>query len=79
LVGSVVLESAAEIFKNVFKEAHLMIYGVLIVVVVLFMPEGIVGTIVRKLAWFKKAPSAPFAAPGPVTAEEEGQRAAINK
>ena len=79
LVGSVVLESAAEIFKNIFKEAHLLIYGVLIVVVVLFMPEGIVGTISRKLAWFKKAPSAPFATPAPPTAEEEAQRVAINK
>ncbi len=79
LVGSVVLESAAEIFKNIFKEAHLLIYGVLIVVVVLFMPEGIVGTISRKLAWFKKAPSAPFATPAPPTAEEEAQRVALNK
>jgi len=44
IVGSLVLESASEIFKNVFKEAHLLIYGVLVVVVVLFLPEGIVGT-----------------------------------
>jgi hypothetical protein len=49
------------------------------VVVVLFMPEGIVGTISRKLAWFKKAPSAPFATAAPVTAEEESQRTAINQ
>jgi len=47
--------------------------------VVLFMPEGIVGTISSKLAWFKKAPSAPFAAPVPATAEEEAQRVALNK
>jgi len=45
IVGSVVLESASEMFKNVFKEAHLLIYGVLLVVVVLFLPEGIVGTL----------------------------------
>jgi branched-chain amino acid transport system permease protein len=43
MVGSVVLESAAELFKNVFQEAHLLIYGILLVVVVLFLPEGIVG------------------------------------
>jgi len=49
IVGSVVLESAAEIFKNVFKEAHLLIYGMLLVVVVLFLPEGIVGTISASL------------------------------
>ena len=45
IVGSVVLETASEIFKNTFKEAHLLIYGVLLVIVVLFMPGGIVGTI----------------------------------
>jgi branched-chain amino acid transport system permease protein len=45
IVGSVVLETASEIFKNTFMEAHLLIYGVLLVVVVLFMPGGIVGTI----------------------------------
>ena len=43
IVGAVVLLSASEIFKNQFKESHLLIYGVLIVVVVLFLPEGIVG------------------------------------
>lgn len=78
LLGSAVLETAAEIFKNVFKEAHLLIYGVLIVVVVLFMPEGIVGTLTSRLGLFKKTPPAPFAAPLPVTAEEEAQRATIS-
>jgi branched-chain amino acid transport system permease protein len=43
IVGAVLLLSASEAFKNVFQESHLLIYGVLIVVVVLFMPEGIVG------------------------------------
>ena len=55
IVGSVVLESASEIFKNIFKEAHLLIYGVLLVVVVLFLPEGIIGTIsalLRRRAMF---------------------------
>ena len=44
IVGSFILESASEIFKNLFREAHLLIYGILIVLVVLFLPEGIVGT-----------------------------------
>lgn len=79
LLGSVVLESAAEIFKNVFKEAHLLIYGVLIVLVVLFMPEGIVGTFAKKLGLYKKAPSAPFPAPLPSTTEEESQRVAVDE
>jgi branched-chain amino acid transport system permease protein len=79
LLGSVILESSSEIFKNVFKEANLLIYGVLIVVVVLFMPEGLVGAITRKLSLFKKAPSAPFATSTPATAEEESERVALNK
>ena len=49
IVGAVVLESAAEVFKNIFKEAHLLIYGLLLVVVVLFLPEGIIGTIAKFL------------------------------
>ena len=55
IVGSLVLESASEMFKNIFKEAHLLIYGVLLVVVVLFLPEGIIGTIsafLRRRAMF---------------------------
>jgi branched-chain amino acid transport system permease protein len=55
LVGSLVLESASEIFKNVFQEAHLLIYGILLVVVVLFLPEGIVG---RVSALLKRRPEA---------------------
>jgi branched-chain amino acid transport system permease protein len=47
IVGAVLLESANELFKNLFHEAHLLIYGVLIVLVVLFLPEGIVGTLGR--------------------------------
>src|SRR5215813_13344711 len=43
IVGAVLLLSASEIFKNQFKESHLLIYGILIVLVVLFLPEGIVG------------------------------------
>jgi len=45
MVGAVVLESASEIFKTVFQEAHLLIYGLLLIVVVLFLPEGIVGSV----------------------------------
>lgn len=43
MVGAVVLESASEVFKTIFQEAHLLIYGLLLIVVVLFLPEGIVG------------------------------------
>jgi branched-chain amino acid transport system permease protein len=47
IVGALLLEPASELFKNVFHEAHQLIYGVLIVLVVLFLPEGIVGTVAR--------------------------------
>jgi branched-chain amino acid transport system permease protein len=49
IVGSVVLETAAEVFKNVFQEAHLLIYGGLLILVVLFLPEGIVGAVSKRL------------------------------
>ncbi len=43
VVGAILLIGASEIFKNRFQESHLLIYGILIVLVVLFLPEGIVG------------------------------------
>ncbi len=39
IIGAVLLLTASEVFKNQFKESHLLIYGVLIVLVVLFLPE----------------------------------------
>ena len=51
MIGAVLLETASELFKNVFHEAHLLIYGVLIVLVVLFLPEGIVGAVA---AWWRR-------------------------
>lgn len=74
LVGSLVLESASEVFKNIFKEAHLLIYGILVVLVVLFLPEGIVGTLKRKTHWFKAAPPTPFAKTPPPGPAEESKR-----
>jgi ABC-type branched-subunit amino acid transport system ATPase component len=47
IVGAMILVPASEVFKNAFKEAHPLIYGTLIVLVVLFLPEGIVGTVAR--------------------------------
>lgn len=43
LVGAVLLTLSGEIFRSVFAEANLLIYGVLIIVVVLFVPRGVVG------------------------------------
>jgi branched-chain amino acid transport system permease protein len=56
IVGVAVLEIANELFKNLFQEAHLLIYGMLIVLVVLFLPEGIVGAITRYVRTRTKAP-----------------------
>jgi branched-chain amino acid transport system permease protein len=41
VIGSVILTLASEAFRNVFKEAHLLIYGLLVVFVVLFLPGGV--------------------------------------
>jgi branched-chain amino acid transport system permease protein len=49
VVGAVLLLAASEIFKNQFQESHLLIYGILIVLVVLFLPEGIVGSLQKRL------------------------------
>jgi branched-chain amino acid transport system permease protein len=59
IVGAALLLSAQEIFKNQFRESHLLIYGILIVLVVLFLPEGIVGGLERL---FRRKPQAPAAA-----------------
>ena len=74
LVGSLVLETASEVFKNIFKEAHLLIYGTLVVLVVLFLPEGIVGTLMRKLRWFRHSPVTPFSSAPPPGPAEESKR-----
>jgi branched-chain amino acid transport system permease protein len=59
IVGAALLLSAQEIFKNQFRESHLLIYGILIVVVVLFLPEGVVGGLEQL---FRRKPKAPAAA-----------------
>jgi branched-chain amino acid transport system permease protein len=57
VVGAILLLGASEIFKNQFQESHLLIYGILIVVVVLFLPEGIVGGVERRLRKWKTPPT----------------------
>jgi branched-chain amino acid transport system permease protein len=51
IVGAVLVETAQELFKNVFREAFQLIYGALLVIVVLFLPEGIVGTLA---SWWRR-------------------------
>jgi branched-chain amino acid transport system permease protein len=67
IVGAAVLLWSQEKFKNQFQESHLLIYGVLIVLVVLFLPEGIVGGIehlFRKRSRLPSAGTKAQAAPG---------------
>jgi branched-chain amino acid transport system permease protein len=47
--GALVLIGAGEIFRTAFAEANLLIYGFLILIVVLFLPRGIVGEWSRTL------------------------------
>jgi branched-chain amino acid transport system permease protein len=58
IVGAAVLLWSQEKFKNQFQESHLLIYGVLIVLVVLFLPEGIVGGIEQLFRKWRRLPSA---------------------
>lgn len=65
VLGAILLLSASELFKNQFQESHLLIYGILIVVVVLFLPEGIVGGLRQLWNWLHaKKPVAASASSG---------------
>ena len=45
LVGSVIVVLLSEGFRNIFAAASLLVYGALIILVILFLPRGIVGSI----------------------------------
>jgi branched-chain amino acid transport system permease protein len=47
-VGALVLIGAGEMFRTTFAEANMLICGILILVVVLFVPRGIVGELARR-------------------------------
>lgn len=49
LVGAGLLTIASELFRTVFAEANLLIYGLLIVIVVLFVPRGLMGELERRV------------------------------
>jgi branched-chain amino acid transport system permease protein len=42
-IGAVVLLGAADVFRHYFQQANLLIYGVLLIVIVRFAPNGVVG------------------------------------
>lgn len=47
VVGAIMLGILSEVFRNAFSTAHLLIYGVLILVVTLFAPQGMMGLFKR--------------------------------
>lgn len=49
LVGAILVTLASEVFRNFFADANLLIYGALIVIVIIFMPRGIMGEIHRRI------------------------------
>lgn len=69
IVGAVLLLSANELFKNQFEKSHLLIYGILIVLVVLFLPEGLVGGLEHRLRGRLKPPRQ-FAGPAQTSAAD---------
>jgi branched-chain amino acid transport system permease protein len=77
IVGALILETASEAFKNYFKEANLLIYGVLIIVVVLFLPGGIVGAL--NLKFRKEAPVAPVDPETPQNLEAANGRISVDE
>jgi branched-chain amino acid transport system permease protein len=45
VIGAILLGSISELLKIKIPHGHLLIYGVIIVIVVLFFPKGIIGTL----------------------------------
>jgi branched-chain amino acid transport system permease protein len=43
VLGAVLLKLSSEIFRSYFEQANLLIYGALLIVVILFMPGGLMG------------------------------------
>ena len=61
LLGALVLLSVQEAFRNVFQQSSLLIYGVLIVIMVRFAPDGLSGRLqlaFRRIPWPSRSPSA---------------------
>lgn len=47
-IGALLLIGSGEIFRSAFAQANLLIYGLLILIVILFLPRGIFGEIQRR-------------------------------
>jgi branched-chain amino acid transport system permease protein len=53
VLGAALLKLSSEVFRNEFAQANLLIYGALLVIVILFMPGGLMGGL-RRLAQFAR-------------------------
>jgi branched-chain amino acid transport system permease protein len=51
VLGAVLLKISSEVFRNYFEQANLLIYGALLVLVILFMPDGLMGGIKKTVKW----------------------------
>ncbi|HKY03512.1 MAG TPA: branched-chain amino acid ABC transporter permease, partial [Blastocatellia bacterium] len=49
VLGAVLLKLSSEIFRNYFQDASLLIYGGLLILVILFMPGGLIGGLKKLL------------------------------
>ena len=49
LIGAVVLALLSEALRTSLAQAHLLVYGVLVIVVILTMPDGLVGFVSQRL------------------------------
>ena len=69
VIGAILLLGASEVFKDRFQESHLLIYGILIVLVVLFLPDGIVGGLEHLFRRRKRPPAASIGTPAAAEAK----------
>jgi len=55
ILGSIVLTLTSEIFKTYFEHTHLVVYGALLIVVVIFLPGGVVSLFMRRSQFRREA------------------------
>lgn len=48
ILGAILLKVGSELFRNLFEQANLLIYGALLILVIMFMPGGLAGEIQRQ-------------------------------
>jgi len=55
ILGSIVLTLTSEIFKTYFEHTHLVVYGALLIVVVIFLPGGVISLFMRRSRFRRQA------------------------